>query len=206
MFHEKDYEPDDLKVQVSELLVATSDGSDALIDNAVPEVLKLLRERMNMDVVFVSEFVDGQRVFRHVANPPGQEVLPVGGGDPLEESWCQRVVDGRMPEMVMDTATHPATAQLPRPFPIGTHLSTPIVMENGDIYGTLCCFSYGVNAKTSERDLQNLRYTAQLTARKIERDQAAEKMISTQKTQSRPQPAAVPDWSLEPQPKEPWRK
>ena len=42
------YEDDDLTVKVAELLVATADGS-------VSEVLHLLRERMSMDVVFVSD-------------------------------------------------------------------------------------------------------------------------------------------------------
>ncbi|MBP7567173.1 MAG: GAF domain-containing protein [Burkholderiaceae bacterium] len=195
MLHDRDYEPEDLQVKVSELLVATSDGSDSAIEQAVPEVLQLLRERMKMDVVFVSEFVDGQRVFRHV--PPGQTTLPVGGGDPLEESWCQRVVDGRVPELVRDAATHPATRSLARAIPIGTHLSTPIVMEDGQIYGTLCCFSHGVNPTTSERDLQNLRYTAQLTARKIERDRAAKRAADAQKPTTRPQPKDVPDWRLQ---------
>src|SRR6187402_2291449 len=100
------YDPDDLQVKVSELLVATADGADRDINTAVPEVLQLLRNRMKMDVVFVSEFVDGKRVFRHVANPPDRQVLPVGGSDPLEESWCQRVVDGRIPQLVNDAATH----------------------------------------------------------------------------------------------------
>ncbi|MBN9407805.1 MAG: GAF domain-containing protein [Burkholderiales bacterium] len=195
MLHDRDYEPDDLQVKVSELLVATSDGSDGAIEQAVPEVLQLLRERMKMDVVFVSEFVDGRRVFRHV--PPGQTTLPVGGGDPLEETWCQRVVDGRVPELVQDAAAHPATRSLPRSMPIGTHLSTPIVMEDGQIYGTLCCFSHGVNPTTSERDLQNLRYTAQLTARKIERDRAAKRAADAQKPITRPQPKDVPDWRLQ---------
>ena len=195
MLHDRDYEPDDLQVKVSELLIATSDASDGAIEHAVPEVLQLLRERMKMDVVFVSEFVEGQRVFRHV--PPGQTTLPVGGGDPLEESWCQRVVDGRMPQFVKDASVHPATASLRHPFPIGTHLSTPIVMEDGQIYGTLCCFSHSVNPGTNERDLQNLRYTAQLTARKIERDRAARRAVEMQKPTSLPQPKDVPDWKIQ---------
>lgn len=204
MLIDQPYDPEDLSVKVSELLVATADGADELIDVAVPEVLKLLRDRMKMDVVFVSEFVDGRRVFRHV--PPGQTALPVGGGDPLEESWCQRVVDGRVPEFVQDANTHPATRNLPKPMPIGTHLSTPIIMEDGQIYGTLCCFSHGVNDKTSDRDLQNLRYTAQLTARKIERERAADRVLAMQKPTTRPQPAQVPEWKLEPQKNDTFRR
>ncbi len=191
--HENDFDENDLRVKVSELLVATADGADPELDTSIPQVLKLLRERMKMDVVFVSEFVDGRRVFRHVANPVGNEVLPEGGGDPLEESWCQRVVDGRIPQIVKDAAKDPSTAGLQTPFPIGTHLSTPIVMKDGSVYGTLCCFSFSPNEQINGRDLKNLQLTAQLTASKIEQSQPKRAQMVA------PMPQTVPDWSLQPQ-------
>jgi len=162
--------PDDFDLKVAELLVATADEADGAISGAVPQVLRLLRERMKMDVVFVSEFTNGERVFRHVAQAPGVDVVAEGQADPLEASWCQRVVDGRLPAYIADAA--PLQAQDPAlrtPFPIGTHLSTPIVLEGGEIYGTLCCFSFGVNPSVTEQDLKKLRYTAELAASKIGR-------------------------------------
>lgn len=165
--NEQDFEPDDLSVKVSELLVATADGADDMIDNSVHEVLKLLRERLRMDVVFVSEFIDGRRVFQKV-ECAGRQVIAEGGSDPVEESWCMRVVDGRMPSLVNNAMTHPATADLKLSFPVGAHLSTPIVLKYGRVYGTLCCFSFGANESLNQRDLKNLRYTAQLLATKID--------------------------------------
>lgn len=167
-----DREPgsDNIEVKVAELLVATSDAADGAIDHAVPEVLRLLRDKMKMDVVFVSEFTDGQRVFRHVAQDPHNPLLTEDTGGPLEESWCQRVVDGRLPEFIPDTQPLFAAGKLSvPPIPIGTHMSTPIILENGDVYGTLCCFSHQVNGGVNEDDMRKLRYSAQLTAQKIDR-------------------------------------
>ena len=59
--HDSAFGPDELSVMISELLVATADGTDPSIDRSVTEVLRTLRERLNMDVVFVSEFIDGDR-------------------------------------------------------------------------------------------------------------------------------------------------
>lgn len=165
------YEPDDLMVKVSELMVATADGSDVDIDGSVLEVLRLLREKMHMDVVFVSEFVDGQRVFRGVDSAPDtQPVLAAGDSNPLEESWCQLVVDGRMPPHIPDASRDPATAELEKalPFRIGTHISTPIVLKGGEVYGTLCCFSFSPVKESNLNDLKRLQYTAQLAAGKID--------------------------------------
>jgi hypothetical protein len=166
-----DREMGDLEVEVSELLVATADEADDLVDRRVPPVLKLLRDRMHMDVVFVSAFREGHRVFTHVEQPQEAPLLTVGAGDPLESSWCQRVVDGRLPELMPDAAPYIASGQAPEPgIPIGTHLSTPIVLSGGEVYGTLCCFSATVNPNVNADDLRKLRYTAKLVAWKMERE------------------------------------
>ncbi|VWX59467.1 GAF domain-containing protein (modular protein) [Burkholderiales bacterium 8X] len=166
---DNDYAPDAFEVRVSELLVATAEASDELIDRSVPEVLRLLREHMQMDVVFVSEFVDGRRVYRRVEAAPGKQVIEPGQSDPLELSYCQRVVDGRLPPMVRNLATDPATARLPQPpFPVGSYLSVPVVLNDGSVYGTLCCFSAAANESLSQRDLKKLEMSAQLAARQID--------------------------------------
>ena len=164
------YESDDLMVKVSDLMVATADDSDTGIEHSVPEVLRLLRDKMHMDVVFVSEFLDGQRVFRHVDSEPEAAVFAAGDGNPLEETWCQRVVDGRLPPYIPDASKDPSSAQLEKelPFRIGTFISTPIVLKDGEVYGTLCCLSFKPLENSDPADLKRLQYTAKLAASKID--------------------------------------
>lgn len=187
LFAPTDFGPDSIDVQVSELLVATADQTDAELDRSIGEVLRLLRERLQMDVVFVSEFVDGQRVFRRVEQTPGVKVITEGEGEPLEESWCQRVVDGRLSQYIADAKRDPAAAPLLKglPFPIGTHISTPLVLSNGEVYGTLCCFSFEPHGKPNPEDLSKLKLTARLAAQRLEG-----------RRQVRAMPASVPDWKL----------
>lgn len=181
--------PEDIEVQVSELLVATADSTDEALDGSIGEVLKLLRERMGMDVVFVSEFVEGQRVFRHVSQAPGVNVIAKGQGEPLEQSWCQRVVDGRLPQFMADAREDPNAASLLKnlSFPIGTHISTPVVLGNGQVYGTLCCFSFEPSGQASAEDLSRLKLTARLAAQRLDN-----------RREVRPAPSSVPDWTLKP--------
>ena len=188
VFHDPDYTPDAFEVRISELLVATPDGSDSLIDESVPEVLRMIREHLKMDVVFVSEFVDGHRVFRRVETSPTARVIEVGQSSPLEESFCQRVIDGRLPRLVRELEQEPSFDDLPpTDFPIGAHLSTPIILNDGRVYGTLCCFSFAPNADLTDRDLKKLELSAQLTARKINDRMTKEA------------DKAMAQWSLEPQ-------
>ncbi len=130
-----------------------------------------IRTHLGMDVAFISEFTEGRRVFRHVdaakPNPP----IQVDQGDPLEETYCQRVVDGRLPELIADALELPEAMTLPvtQTLPVRAHLSVPIRLSDGRIYGTFCCFSANPDASLNDRDIALLRIFADLTARHIER-------------------------------------
>jgi GAF domain-containing protein len=168
-----DYDPDDLDVRIAELLVATSDTSDPLVHPKVAEALRLLRENLQMDVVFVSQFVNNRRTFRVVDSKPHNTIVKAGQSDPVEESWCQYVVDGRLPQLVPDAAPFVEAGTVPDPgFPIGTHLSTPILMDGGKVYGTLCCFSHTVKQGVTPMDLQRLQIVARLLAEDLQQTEA----------------------------------
>ncbi len=89
---------------VSDLLVATSESSDALIDGSINEALRSMRDEFGMDVVFVSEFAEGNSVLRYVDHSGRGPDLPSGTSNPLEASFCKRIVDGRLPELIHDVA------------------------------------------------------------------------------------------------------
>ena len=168
MDHLEPFRDDDLTVTISELLVATAESCDPLLDDTVAEVLRAMRQRMQMDVVFVSEFVAGQRMFRFVDAAPGAPAIEPGASNPAEESVCRRVVEGRVPESVRNLSAMPSDQLPPLPFPIGAHLSTPIVMKDKRVYGTLCCFSAAPRPDLVQADLDKLRMCATLVARKVE--------------------------------------
>lgn len=186
--HELDYEPSDLHVTISDMMVATADQSDELLDRTITDVLKTLRDRLKMDVVFCSEFVDGRRVFRQLATTDVRPTISVGQSDRLEESWCQRVVDGRLPRFIADASADPVARALldQLPFPIGTHISTPIVLKNGEVYGTLCSFSFSPHDDPNPDDLKTLEMTAKLTAMRLDGRNVM------------PAPREIPAWDLKP--------
>ncbi|GAA4336424.1 hypothetical protein GCM10023165_13700 [Variovorax defluvii] len=149
--------------------IVTSDAGDDRVDRAVRDVLRLVREHLNMDLAFVSCVQGGLRFFRNVDPPHGLQLLKEGASDPEEESFCRQVLDGRLPELVRDVSTYPGRDALPAtPFRIGAHMSTPIRLADGSIYGTLCCFSFAANQELAERDLKRLQMAAQMTARLID--------------------------------------
>lgn len=153
----------------------TRENSLKNVDDSIQNILCALRQHMEMDVAFVSKFADGKRFYQYVdASDAGREI-EVGGFDPLEDSYCQRVIDGRLPELIRDAADCTAAAELTITvaLKIGAHLSVPLKLSDGRIYGTFCCFSHAPKPSLNERDLSIVSAFASLAAREIECDISA---------------------------------
>ncbi len=141
----------------------------------IQESLRALRTHLNMDIAFISRFTEGKREFLFVDadsdNPP---IVP-GGADLLEDSYCQRVIDGRLPEIIPDALLNDEALSLPatRLLPVRAHLSVPIVLKSGKIYGTYCCFSYSADQSLNERDRSMMRIFADMIGTLIEETSVA---------------------------------
>ncbi len=153
--------------------VLSEGGPGALsISRNVDRVLNAVRTHLGMDVAFISEFGGRYRTFRHVVGSLDPMPLQPGDSMPLDEGYCLRVVDGRIPQLIPDTGAVPAAMMIPDTvqLPIGAHLSVPIRLVDGRIYGTFCCFSLRPNLSLNERDLQMMRAFAELLAYQIDGD------------------------------------
>lgn len=141
------------------------------VDETIIETLRSVRTLLGMEIAFISEFKDGRRIFRYTDTAPGVvPIVYVGNSDPLEESYCQRVIDGRLPELIRDAMQIPEALTLPATtaVPVGAHLSVPIRFSDGHVYGTYCCFCTSPDATLNERDVRTLRLFADVTSKLME--------------------------------------
>lgn len=139
---------------------------------SLERMLDAIRRHMGMDVAFVSEFDDGRRYFRHVEIGDSHLTIKPGDSDPAEESYCLRVVDGRLPELIRDACVNIEALKLAatRAVPVGAHLSVPIRLADGRVYGTFCCFSHAPDQTLTDRDLNVMRVFSDMAADQIQRD------------------------------------
>jgi EAL domain-containing protein (putative c-di-GMP-specific phosphodiesterase class I) len=142
----------------------------------VGRVLRTVRKYLGMDVAFITQFREADRIFETVDAEPGAP-LQAGFTMPLDEGYCLKVVRGEIPQVLPDTSQSPAAMAIPETamVPIGSHLGVPIVLEGGEIYGTLCCFSYRPDPTLGERELKMLRAFAEVMATRISESRGIQK-------------------------------
>lgn len=143
-------------------------GERGLIEESIGSLLGVVREQLKLEVVFVGEFVDGNRVFRHIASKADDAIIKPGEFHPLDETICQRIVDGRMPSLLHDVAGTRAIYGLPVYYEaLGGHIGVPVRFSDGTLYGMLCGFSFEAAPHLDQRDVRRLEMAAHATARLI---------------------------------------
>ncbi|MEO7910045.1 MAG: EAL domain-containing protein [Roseiflexaceae bacterium] len=152
-------------------MLADAQTSEESIDEILQDALRTIRDHLGIEVAFVSEFLEGRRFFRYVdatvENPP----ISVGDSDPLDQSYCQSVVDGQLPQLIHDATRIPLALAMPATtaLPVGAHISVPIYFSDGRIYGTFCCFKAAPDQTLIERDLAMMQIFAAFTGKQLER-------------------------------------
>ncbi|MDN8614088.1 GAF domain-containing protein [Variovorax ginsengisoli] len=166
-----DTSPDPADDGATRLTAVTADAdlrASGLIEVSIGSLLRVVREQLKLEVVFIGEFVDGSRVFRHIASRTEDAVIKQGEGHPLDETICQRIVDGRMPCLTPDVASVRSDYGLPLYYEaLGAHIGVPVRLSDGTLYGMLCGFSFAACPHLDQRDVRRLEMAAHATARLI---------------------------------------
>lgn len=146
-------------------------GEQVRSDDTLEEILSSVREALDMDVAFVSEFDKGQMVFRVLEGDADSFGWEKDQSIPLEASYCKRVIDGRLPGVIPDAKENEETKNLwvTQDADIGSYVGISLKLSDGKVYGTLCCLSHAPDPWLRDRDLQLMEKVAQRTVEQLER-------------------------------------
>lgn len=140
-------------------------GHDAQVD----AILDAVRAHLGMEIAFAARFEGDQRRFTHIRTE-----LPVpqrpGDCEPVEQSFCHHILAGRLPQLIHDAQEIPFAHELAitKALPVGCHISVPLLLKDGSLYGSFCCLSRDADHSLTERDLNTVKAFADLASDQIE--------------------------------------
>jgi GAF domain-containing protein len=159
---------DPFEHQLLGVVRATSEGADGPLDHTITDILRLVREHLGMDVVFVARLVNDLNVIT-LADSVSEEMDLEGFSHPRAESFCQRVLDGRLPGVIPDVDLLRSTHDVPElPVPVGSYMAAPVHLQDGSLYGMLCCLSVKTSLALNARDHGRLEMSARLVAQLVD--------------------------------------
>ncbi|MCQ0969536.1 hypothetical protein MLD63_03680 [Paracoccus sp. TK19116] len=130
------------------------------------------RQELGMDIAYLSEIVDNYLVFRAVRSPGFESVIQTSNSLDLKETYCKYVLDGSLPPLIVDTATHQIAIDLPvtQMIPIRSHVSVPLTLVDGSVFGMVCCLARDVRADLPEDSPARLSDYARKIALRLAQD------------------------------------
>jgi len=131
-------------------------------DSFIQQILNSIRHHMNMEVAFIARFVDDERLIEFTAadETTADQIIKSHGSSPRNETYCQKIVGGEIPNIIPDTSKNSVTRSLPvtKNLNIGAYIGVPIFIDGSQLYGTLCCYNRSPNEslKDSHGDFLNM--------------------------------------------------
>ena len=140
----------------------------SVAEDQVAALLRTARRKLDLSVAFLSRIDETTRTMQVVDSAlPG---VQAGYGGPRDSGFCLAVVEGRLPQVMPDVRDVPEAMRLhPGDLPqIRAHVSVPVVLSDGALYGTLCAFGLVSDPEVSPRDLALMEVLAEAAALLIE--------------------------------------
>lgn len=146
-------------------LSAGTPGERSQID----AILDAVRQHLGMEIAFVSRFQGEERQFTHIRTDIPVPSRP-GDSEPVHGTFCHHMLQGRLPELIRNAADIPFAQTIPiaRALPVGAHITVPLRLKDGSLYGTFCCLSRTADYSLTDRDLATVRAFADLASEQVE--------------------------------------
>jgi diguanylate cyclase (GGDEF)-like protein/PAS domain S-box-containing protein len=139
------------------------DGPEIPVE-LVRTLLGLLRTRLGLDTAWLSSFREGIQTMEVLDGDADAVNLSAGDQSSLSDSYCVRVIDGRLPGIIPDTTANQTTAALPvtGEWNLGAYVGVPVLSPNGATIGMVCAVSPQAKPYLADIDLRVVRQVAEL--------------------------------------------
>ncbi|HEX8344549.1 MAG TPA: EAL domain-containing protein [Actinoplanes sp.] len=119
----------------------------------VADLLRTARQSLGLSLAFMTR-MDGTTQHLEVVESAVPLVFRDGMTQRQETSFCQAIMDGRLPAVIPDVTAYPEAMKLPaaRMPRIRSFVSVPVVLSDGSLYGTFCAAGFGADKDLSARD------------------------------------------------------
>ncbi|MGV8967721.1 MAG: sensor domain-containing phosphodiesterase [Cellulomonas sp.] len=141
--------------------------SDA--EQQVAELLRTAKDALGLSVAFLTR-MDGTTQHLEVVDSSIPFIFREGARLPQATTFCQAILDGRLPAVIGDVRDHPEAMALPAArFPrLRSYVSVPVRLSDGSLYGTFCATGLTTDKGLTKRDKALMEVLASAAAVIIE--------------------------------------
>ena len=134
-------------------------------EQQIADLLVTAKRSLDLSVAFLSR-LDGTTQHLEVVETSVPVLIREGAKVRQDTSFCQAILDGRLPAVIPDVKKHPLAMSLPsaRIPRIRSYVSTPVHLSDGSLYGTFCAFGFRSDKELGKRDEALMKVLASAAA------------------------------------------
>ncbi len=139
-------------------------------------VINFLRRALKLHLWLVTRIVDDQWIVLHTF---GEGALHAGDVFDVGRTLCRQMVDGRGPNIAPEVSCIPSYASVALPTKIGdvgAYVGAPIIMSDGELFGTLCACDPAPQRKELELQRPLLVLQARLLSTVLQQELAEDRL------------------------------
>lgn len=151
-------------------LTARPVNGTARLATGAERLVALAQEQLGLSATMLTEFQAGTPVIRQVAGDADAFGMRPGLEISLSETYFARIAEGGGPQVVRDAQRERRgrTSALAGRAEVGAYVGVPVILPNGDLYGTLCCLSRRAEPGLGAGDGRTLQILAGILAEELE--------------------------------------
>jgi len=136
--------------------------------DVVERALAAARDRLGMDASYVTTIDSREQTVHAIVGDPDIVDTYTGVVMPVEQTFCRRMLDGEIPNVVPDTRAEPAIRDLAAAQVFGSYIGVPVRLSDGRVHGTLCCVSRETKFDIGPEDLRFMQVLASIIGARVD--------------------------------------
>jgi GAF domain-containing protein len=137
--------------------------------DVVEQALAAAREHLGMDAAYVTTIDSRHQTIHAILGEPEVAERYQDSVIPIEQTYCMRMLNGDIPNVVPDTHAQPALHDLAATREIGAYVGVPVRLSDGRVHGTLCAVSREPKEGLGADELRFMQILAGIVATRLER-------------------------------------
>lgn len=137
--------------------------------DVVEQALAAAREHLGMDAAYVTTIDSRHQTIHAILGETEVAERYQDSVIPIEQTYCMRMLNGDIPNVVPDTHAQPALHDLAATREIGAYVGVPVRLSDGRVHGTLCAVSREPKEGLGADELRFMQILAGIVATRLER-------------------------------------
>jgi GAF domain-containing protein len=166
--------------------------------DVVEQALAAAREHLGMDAAYVTTIDSRHQTIHAILGEPEVAERYQDSVLPIEQTYCMRMLNGDIPNVVPDTRSQPALHDLAVTREIGAYVGVPVRLSDGRVHGTLCAVSREPKDGIGADELRFMQILAGIVATRLERARGDLARLTERFRRTRRAQAGLPAESAQP--------